>query len=67
MRFLSILGELDVSSMLEKGKLSTTGRSVVVHLQRQLPTMPPTPVHICYSSHQEVESISPLKNKMQWK
>ena len=67
MRFLGILGELGVSSMLEKSGLSTRGRIAVVHLQRWLPTIPPTPVHICYSSYQEVASISPLKNKKQLK
>ena len=53
--------------MLEKHELSTTERTVVVHQQRSLPTLPPNPVYICYSSHQEVASISPLGNKMQWK
>ena len=53
--------------MLEKHELSTTQRTVVVHQQRSLPTLPPNPVYIRYSSHQEVASISPLGNKMQWK
>lgn len=73
-----LLGGVSMYCMLEKRELSTKGRIVVLHLQRWMPTTPPVPVHIWYSSHQGVESISPslkswltfysaLKNRMQWK